>query len=131
MNGEFAKKAEKIPVALTAMNATNGIDSRTVITVGQPQNAVTSGHDVKTANGIAIVAAENHANQPFCYPYANMNVKVNFNNTYLPILNRTTQATGIYYLQLSTTKTFLPACFNAVVITDAFSGSSTRLSLVA
>ena len=43
------------------MNATNGIDSRTVITVGQPQNAVTSGHDVKTANGIAIVAAENHA----------------------------------------------------------------------
>ena len=105
LNGEFAKKAEKIPVALTAMNATNGIDSRTVITVGQPQNAVTSGHDVKTANGIAIVAAENHANQPYCYPYANMNVKVNFNNTYLPILNRTTQATGIYYLQLSTTKT--------------------------
>ena len=105
LNGEFAKKKVNVPVALTAMNATTGIDNRTVITVGQPQNATTMGHLVVTSAGNAIVAAENHANQPFCYPYANMNVKVNFNNTYLPILNRTTQATGIYYLQLSTTKT--------------------------
>ena len=105
LNGEFARKKENVPVALTAMNATSGIDSRTVITVGQPQNATTMGHLVVTSAGNAIVAAENHTNQPFCYPYANMNVKVNFNNTYLPILNRTTQATGIYYLQLSTTKT--------------------------
>ena len=105
LNGEFAKKKANVPVALTAMNATTGIDNRTVITVGQPQNATTMGHLVVTSAGNAIVAAENHANQPFCYPYANMYVKVNFNNTYLPILNRTTKETGIYYLQLSTTTT--------------------------
>lgn len=105
LNGELARKVADVPVALTAMNATTSIDTRCVLTVGQPQNATTIGHQVVTSNGIANLSAENHANQPFCYPYAAMNVKINFLNSYEPVLVRTTVPTGVYKLRLSTVKT--------------------------
>ena len=105
LNGELARKKADVPVALTAMNATNGIDTRCVLTVGQPQNVTTIGHRVITSKGIANLSAENHKNQPYCYPYAAMNVKINFVNSYEPILNRTTVETGVYKLRLSTVRT--------------------------
>ena len=103
----MTNKAKGVPVALYAMNNSQVGDTDYLLTIGTPSNA-----EAYDANYAAVVKpnAETTANPAYVTNVegneyqADMELRLKFNHGYT-YLTRATMASGVYFMNLSTTKT--------------------------
>ena len=89
-------KPAYVPVALTLMNGTTGIDKNTVLTVGQSVNSAIGNK----------VFAQGGANSKYGLPMptdqvADMGIKIQFKHTYTPMTRATVKEDGLYFIKIA------------------------------